>query len=67
MAIIRVTLTEDYLVDMADDKRTEINGWTIEEVIENWFKNYPLDRYRASREAFKIGNSRKLIKTEVID
>jgi len=66
MAIIRVTITEDYWVDMIDNERTEINGWTMEEVIKDWFKNYPLDRYHAARDGHRIGNGRKLIKHEVI-
>ena len=64
--VLRVTNTEDYYIDMIDNERTSINGWTIEEVIEDWFKNYSLGSHHASREGHRIGNSRKFVKCEII-
>ena len=65
--ILRVTTTEDYWIDMVDDKRTKINGWTMEQVIEEWFKNYSLGSHHASREGHRIGNSRKFIRCEIVE
>ena len=62
--VLRVTYTEDYLIEMIDDKRTAINGWTMEEVIDDWFNR--LGSYHASREGHRIGNSRKYIKSEIV-
>lgn len=67
MTILRVTITEDYWIDMFDEKRTEINGWTMEEVIDDWFKNHSLASYHATREGHAIGNSRKFIKSEIVE
>lgn len=64
--IIRLTLKQDYYVEMLDDKRTAINGWTIEQVIEDWFKRHSLHSRHATRDAHKIGNSEKVDDIEVI-
>jgi hypothetical protein len=63
LKVLRVTYTEDYLIEMIDDKRTVINGWTMEEVIDDWF--HRVGGYHASREGHRIGNSRKYIKSEI--
>ncbi|MFW9871615.1 MAG: hypothetical protein ACFFG0_00810 [Candidatus Thorarchaeota archaeon] len=65
--ILRVTYEKDYLVEMIDGERTIINGWTIKEVIDDWFGRYPLSSFHASREAHTIGNSEKFIDVNVID
>jgi len=63
---IKVTITEEFMVPMIDNEKTEINGWTINQVIDDWF-NYPADSYHATREGHRIGNSRKFVSTEVLD
>jgi hypothetical protein len=65
--VLRVTTTRDYLVEMIDDEKTKINGWTIKEVIEDWFHDHPLEGYHATRDGCRIGNSKKFIKVEVED
>lgn len=65
--IIRVTSTTDYYVEMIYKDKTSINGWTLEQVKEDWFKNTPLDTYHATRDGHRIGNSKKLVKVEVIE
>ena len=65
--IIRVTLTEDYYIEMYDDKRSKINGWTIKEIIKDWFEKYHLGSYHATRDAHVISGSRKVIEAEVLD
>ena len=59
--ILRVTVTEDYLIDMIDDERTKINGWTLEKVIEDWFTTHATTPYHATRDGHRIGNSKKFI------
>jgi hypothetical protein len=66
LKIIRVTSTEDYIIEMIDDKRTYINGWTMEEVIEDWFERFETITTHASRDGHRIGNSRKYISSEII-
>lgn len=65
--VIRVIIEEDFMVPIHDDKRTNINGWTIDEVIEDWFKRYGLDSHHATRDSHRIGGARKYISSEVID
>ena len=65
--ILRVTLTQDYIIEMFDDEISHINGWTIEEIVEDWFKKQGADGYHATREGSQIGNSRKYIKHELVD
>ena len=63
--IITVTMTQDYAIEMYDDKRTKINGWTIQEVIDDWFRKYSLRTYHATRETHEIQGARKFIEAEV--
>jgi len=63
--ILRVTMTQDYAIEMYDDKRTKINGWTIQEVIDDWFKKYSLRAYHATRDTHEIQGARQFIEAEV--
>ncbi len=65
--IIKVTVEEKYYVEMHDDRITKINGWTIDEVIKDWFIDYPMGSHHASREGSLIGGSRKYIKSEIVE
>lgn len=69
MKVIRVTVTEDYYIEMCDEEKTEINGWTIDRVIEDWFKDdrYPLSSHHATRDGHRIGNSRKFVDVEIME
>ena len=63
--ILRVTTTADYLIPMIDDKRTKINGWPLDALIEDWFVYHSLSAYHATRDAYLIGNSKKFIKADI--
>ena len=65
--VIRVTIEEDFLIRVDENGRTDINGWTVEEVIEDWFKRHGMDMYHATRDGHRIGNSRHYINHEIID
>lgn len=65
--ILEVTITKEYIIEMYDDERTHINGWTMEEIVEDWFKKYPIDSHHASREGSQIFGSSKFISSRVID
>lgn len=54
--VIRVTLTEDYLV--SDDI---LDGRTIEEVTKDWFLDHGVNRYHAARDSSLVGNSRVVL------
>jgi hypothetical protein len=63
--ILKVTIEENYFIPMIDDERSKINGWTIEQIIEDWFTIHASTTYHATRDGHRVGNSRKFIKTEV--
>jgi len=65
--LIKVTIEETYYLEMRDAEHTHINGWTIDEVIEDWFINYPMGSYHATRDSSLIGGSRKYIKSEIVE
>ena len=67
LKIIRVTTTEEYYVKMVDDERTEINGWNIDQVINDWFYDHPLDSYHATRDTHRIGNSKKMVHFKILN
>ncbi len=66
--ILKVTLEKLYLIPMFDDEITEINGWTIPQVIHDWFGENPLgnmiNRTHASRDVHEIGGSKKVLHVE---
>ncbi len=65
--ILKVLVEQRYYIPMLDDKRTQINGWTIEEVIKDWFQTTSLSSSHATRDGHLIGYSKNVIKTEVAD
>ena len=65
--ILKVTYEIDYIIDMHDDKISKINGWTIKQIIEDWFKNHNVASDHATRDGHEVGGSRKFIKAKVIN
>jgi hypothetical protein len=63
--ILKVMVEEQYFIPMYDDKISKINGWSIEEIIEDWFITHASTQYHATRDGHRIGNSRKFIKSEI--
>jgi len=64
-AILNVTFTQEYFIEMYDENISVVNGWTIEQIIEDWFKNYSMASYHATREGHEIGGSKKFVKVNV--
>ena len=60
---LKVTRTEYYLIPMLDDERTQINGWDIDTVINDWFVHNHPDLSHATRDGNRIGGSSKIIDT----
>lgn len=59
---IRVTTSELYLFEPS-----YANGWSIEKVIDHWFNNFPINSCHAARDGGRVGNSKKIIKIDIID
>ncbi len=65
--ILKVTVEELYLVPMLNEERTEINGWTMEQVKEDWFVTHNINQSHATRAAYMIGHSKKVVNIEELD
>lgn len=65
--VIEVTKVVKYFVPIATVKpeRTEINGWTVEQVIEDWFKRHDINQYHATRDSYRMGNSDRILDIKV--
>lgn len=59
---LRVLVEETYFIPMADEKRSEINGWTLDEIKQDWFERFSLNEHHATRDSYRLGNGRRLIK-----
>lgn len=66
MKILKVTKVSYYTLEMIDEKRTAINGWTPEDVVKDWFEHCPPGSSHATRDVNRIGGAEKVLKTEVI-
>jgi hypothetical protein len=67
LKLIEVTMTVQYFVPMIDDTRSKINGWTTDEIIEDWFKHHNINGYHCARDGSEIGGSKQILKIEVKD
>jgi hypothetical protein len=67
MKILKVTMTQLYMIPMSDEKRTQINGWEIEEVIRDWFIRNPVSSSHATRDGHRIGYSEKVLDVSFIE
>jgi len=64
--VIRVTIKEDFIVEMHDDEKSMINGWTLDQVVTDWFIRHNMS-YHATRDGHHIGGSRQYIKHEIMN
>jgi len=65
--ILKVTVEKKFAIPMHDNIHTKINGWTIEEVIYDWFKQHAMYSHHATRDNYHIGGGDKFIKVEEVD
>ena len=65
--ILKVTVERLYLIPMIDEKRTKINGWTMEQVKEDWFVTHNINKTHATRNAHMIGYSEKVLHIEELN
>jgi hypothetical protein len=61
LTVVEVTTTAKYVFP------TGLNGWTDEQIIEDWFKRHPLSGSHVTRDYYKLGGSEKLVKAEVLN
>jgi len=65
--LITVNMDVQFLVPMATDKFTKVNGWTLEEVIKDWFMHSNINAYHCARDRSEIGGSKVIKSISVSD
>ncbi len=65
--ILKVTVEELYLVPVLNEEITKINGWTMEQVKEDWFVTHNINSSHVARDAHMIGHSRNIVNIEELD
>lgn len=63
---LKVIRQEFYCIEMLDEQRTQINGWPIEKVIDDWFRNGRINMSHAGRIGHHIGYSDGFVCAELI-
>lgn len=59
--VLEVTLTRKYFFE-----KGEINGWSTDQVIEDWFTRHPLGNCHATRDYHAVGGSDRMVKVRQI-
>ncbi len=62
--ILKATVELSYYIPMIDDEKSAINGWTIDQIVKDWFRSQRggvISSFHATRDAHLIGNSDKLL------
>ncbi len=62
--ILKATVELSYYIPMIDDEKSAINGWTIDQIVKDWFRGQRggvISGSHATRDASLIGNSDKLL------
>ncbi|MFB2970408.1 hypothetical protein ACE1CD_15655 [Aerosakkonema sp. BLCC-F183] len=62
---ITVTSTQVYLLPIRASK--SLDGRSVEEILKEWFEEFPLHQHHATRESYAIGNSQKVLRVEISD
>jgi hypothetical protein len=64
---IKVTMEVSFLVPMHDDVTSKVNGWTVDEVKDDWFVQSNINFHHFARDASQIGGSKKILNIEIVD
>ena len=59
--LVKIVVEETYLFDKGLDGRSD------EELVQEFFVDFPLSSFHATRDRSMIGNSRKLIKADLLE
>jgi hypothetical protein len=67
---VRVVIETSWLVPVHQDgETTDINGWSLDEVLREWFEDprYPPDRHHATRDSYAVGGRSRFVSSEIVD
>lgn len=59
-AEITITTTVSYMVPMIDKTTSALDGRTVDEIKQEWFKDHSLHSYHAARESHRVGYSEEI-------
>ncbi len=59
--VLRVTMTQDFIF-----QGNHCNGWTAQQIIDQWFVRDNFNLSHAARDASCVGNSKQIIQVEVL-
>jgi hypothetical protein len=59
--LVKIIVEETYLFDKGLDGRSD------EELVQEFFVDFPLTSFHATRDASRVGNSRKLLKADILE
>lgn len=62
LVILEVTIKRTYCF-----REGEINGWPAETVIDDWFNRHALFEHHATRDAYAVGNSDKVVSVKRLE
>lgn len=65
--VLKVTKVHQYLIEMIDDKRTQINGWEIKGVVKDWFEDFSSDSHHATRDTHEVFGGTYVTGVEIVD
>jgi hypothetical protein len=64
--VLKVVHEEYYLIDMIDEERTVVNGWSLRQILKDWFGGFRCWKSHATRDYYKIGNATQIGKATVM-
>lgn len=64
---ITVVIEEEYLIPMATENVSQLDGKTAEQLGKEWFEDFDINRSHASREGYRLGGGRRVVTYAVSD
>lgn len=64
-----VTMKQEYVIQISENGRTNINGWTVERIVDDWFRNNRINNFSSHtiRIRHRLGGADEFIDYEIKD
>ena len=63
---LKVTVVKYYHIPMHNKTASKINGWSIKEIIQSWFKDFSLGGFHATRDSHHLSSADTFKKATII-
>lgn len=63
--LIKVTVEVSYYVPMHDQNISKVNGWTPDEIVQDWFIDNNINRHHCTRDRSELGGSKVIKSIEI--